>query len=60
MMASGVLAELESVIAQEPVDEVFITLPREQYGPLIDSIVRQCEEQGIIVRLRTDTFELKI
>jgi exopolysaccharide biosynthesis polyprenyl glycosylphosphotransferase len=60
MTASGVLAELESVIAQEPVDEVFITLPRDRYGPLIDSIVRQCEEQGIIVRLRTDTFQLKV
>jgi exopolysaccharide biosynthesis polyprenyl glycosylphosphotransferase len=60
MTPSGVIAELESVIAQEPVDEVFIALPRDQYGPLIDSIVRQCEEQGIIVRLRTDTFQLKV
>jgi exopolysaccharide biosynthesis polyprenyl glycosylphosphotransferase len=60
MTASGVIAELETVLAQEPVDEVFITLPRDQYGYLIDVIVRHCEEQGIIVRLRTDMFQLKI
>jgi exopolysaccharide biosynthesis polyprenyl glycosylphosphotransferase len=55
-----VISELEAVIAQEPVDEVFIALPREKYGHLIDTIVRLCEEQGIIVRLRTDMFQLKV
>jgi exopolysaccharide biosynthesis polyprenyl glycosylphosphotransferase len=60
MTASGVIAELESVLAQEPVDEVFITLPRDKYAYLIDLIVRHCEEQGIIVRLRTNMFQLKI
>lgn len=60
MAGSLVLSELEAVIAQEPVDEVFITLPREKYGHVIDTIVRLCEEQGIMVRLRTDLFELKI
>jgi exopolysaccharide biosynthesis polyprenyl glycosylphosphotransferase len=60
MAESPLIPELEAVIAQEPVDEVFITLPREKYGHLIDTIVRLCEEQGIIVRLRTDMFKLKI
>jgi exopolysaccharide biosynthesis polyprenyl glycosylphosphotransferase len=60
MVGSPVISELEAVIAQEPIDEVFITLPREKYGHLIDTIVRLCEEQGIIVRLRTDMFKLKI
>jgi exopolysaccharide biosynthesis polyprenyl glycosylphosphotransferase len=60
MVTSPVIAELESVIAQEPVDEVFITLPREKYGRMIDAIVHLCEEQGIIVRVQTEPFDLKI
>ena len=60
MAAPPVISQLESIIAQEPVDEVFITLPRDKYGHVIDAIVRLCEEQGIIVRLRTDMFALKI
>jgi exopolysaccharide biosynthesis polyprenyl glycosylphosphotransferase len=60
MVTSPVIAELESVIAQEPVDEVFITLPREKYGHIVDTIVRLCEEQGIIVRVYTDMFDLRI
>jgi exopolysaccharide biosynthesis polyprenyl glycosylphosphotransferase len=60
MTTSGVIAELETLLAQEPVDEVFIALPTDKYAYLIDLIVRQCEEQGIIVRLRTDMFQLKI
>ena len=57
---SPVIAELESVMAQEPVDEVFITLPREKYGHLVDAIVRLCEEQGIIVRVQSEPFDLRI
>lgn len=60
MTASPVIFELESIIAQEPIDEVFIALPRDQYGHLIDTIVHLCEEQGIIVRLEADLFNLKI
>jgi exopolysaccharide biosynthesis polyprenyl glycosylphosphotransferase len=60
MAAPAVISQLESIIAQEPVDEVFITLPRDKYGHLVDAIVRLCEEQGIIVRLWTDMFALKI
>jgi exopolysaccharide biosynthesis polyprenyl glycosylphosphotransferase len=60
MATSPVIVELESVIAQEPVDEVFITLPREKYGHLLDTIVRLCEEQGIIVRVQTEPFDLRI
>jgi exopolysaccharide biosynthesis polyprenyl glycosylphosphotransferase len=60
MVKSSVIAEIESVIAQEPVDEVFITLPREKYAPLINTIVRLCEEQGIIVRVQTEPFDLQI
>jgi exopolysaccharide biosynthesis polyprenyl glycosylphosphotransferase len=60
MAGSLVISELESIIAQQPVDEVFITLSGDKYNYLVDTIVRLCEEQGIIVRLRTDLFKLKI
>jgi exopolysaccharide biosynthesis polyprenyl glycosylphosphotransferase len=60
MAGSQLTSELESIIAQEPVDEIFITLPLDKYSHLIDTIVQICEEQGIIVRLRTDMFKLKI
>ena len=60
MAESTVISELEAVIAREPVDEVFIALPREKYGPLVEEVVRLCEEQGIIVRVQTELFKLRI
>ena len=53
MAESPVISELESVITREPVDEVFIALPGDEYAPLVEEIVRLCEEQGITVRLET-------
>jgi exopolysaccharide biosynthesis polyprenyl glycosylphosphotransferase len=55
-----VLEQLNSVIADQPVDEVLVALPMDKYGPLIEAIVRQCEEQGIIVRVRTEMSGLQI
>jgi exopolysaccharide biosynthesis polyprenyl glycosylphosphotransferase len=60
MVDSPVMAGLETAIAQEPLDEVFIALSMQKYSPLIESIVRLCEEQGIIVRLQTEMFKLRI
>ena len=59
MSKSPVIGELESILAQEPVDEVFITLSRDKYGHLVEMIVRLCEEQGILVRLQSALFELR-
>jgi exopolysaccharide biosynthesis polyprenyl glycosylphosphotransferase len=56
MSESPILDQLSTVIADEPVDEVLIALPIHKYGPLVDTIVRHCEEQGIIVRVRTEMF----
>jgi hypothetical protein len=36
MAGWSVISELEAVIDQEPVDEVFIALPRNKYGLLVD------------------------
>jgi exopolysaccharide biosynthesis polyprenyl glycosylphosphotransferase len=60
MVDSPVISELETAIAQTPVDEVFIALSMEKYGRLVESVVRLCEEQGIIVRLQTEMFKLRI
>ena len=54
MSESEVIAQLSSVIAHEPIDEVLVALPMDKYAPLVETIVRQCEEQGIIVRMRTE------
>jgi exopolysaccharide biosynthesis polyprenyl glycosylphosphotransferase len=58
--ASEILAEIEAVITREPIDEVFIALPRDKYSQLVDAIVRLCEEQGVVVRLQADIFKLAI
>ena len=60
MVDSPVTVGLEAAIAQEPLDEVFLALSMEKYSHLIESIVRLCEEQGIIVRLQTEMFKLHI
>jgi exopolysaccharide biosynthesis polyprenyl glycosylphosphotransferase len=60
MIGSQLISELEAIIDQQPVDEVFVALPREKYNHLIEAIVGLCEEQGIIVRVQTAIFNLKI
>jgi len=60
MTGFSVISQLEAIIAHEPVDEVFIALPRNQYSHLVDTMVRLCEEQGIIVRLHSDLLPLKV
>jgi exopolysaccharide biosynthesis polyprenyl glycosylphosphotransferase len=52
--------QLNSVISDQPVDEVLVALPIDKYGPLVETIVRQCEQQGIIVRVRTAMSELQV
>jgi exopolysaccharide biosynthesis polyprenyl glycosylphosphotransferase len=60
MSGSMIVEQLDSVIADQPVDEVLVALPIDKYGPLVETIVRQCEEQGIIVRVRTDMSHLQV
>ena len=60
MDESVILSRVESVISQEPVDEVIVALPIARYGSLVETIVRVCEEQGIIVRVWTGMFNLRI
>jgi len=60
MVKAQLMSELEAVIDGQPVDEVFIALPRAKYNHLIETIVSVCEEQGIIVRVQTAPFALKV
>jgi exopolysaccharide biosynthesis polyprenyl glycosylphosphotransferase len=60
MTESPVLYELGDVLAKEAVDEVFVALPVERYSNIVDGVVQQCEEQGIMVRVRTPMFNLRI
>jgi exopolysaccharide biosynthesis polyprenyl glycosylphosphotransferase len=60
MPESRIIDQLHSVIADHPIDEVLVALPLDKYGPLVETIVRHCEEQGIIVRLRTEMSQLQV
>jgi exopolysaccharide biosynthesis polyprenyl glycosylphosphotransferase len=60
MSESIIVDQLNSVIADQPVDEVLVALPMNKYGPLVETIVRQCEEQGIIVRVQARMSQLQV
>ena len=60
MQDSPIIEQLNSIIANKTVDEVLVSLPIDKYGPLVQAIVHQCEEQGIIVRVRTEMSTLRI
>jgi exopolysaccharide biosynthesis polyprenyl glycosylphosphotransferase len=60
MAQSMIVEQLNSVIADQPVDEVLVALPMDKYGRLVETIVRQCEEQGIIVRVQTQMSQLQV
>jgi exopolysaccharide biosynthesis polyprenyl glycosylphosphotransferase len=59
MTESDVLARLEAVLRDESVDEVLVSLPPQKYGPLVEKIVNRCEEEGVIVRVRAEMFQLR-
>ena len=54
MTESPQLVELDSVLSNNAVDEVLVALPIHKYGNLVETIVRRCEEEGVVVRVRTE------
>ncbi|HLK10823.1 MAG TPA: sugar transferase [Candidatus Binatia bacterium] len=54
------LQRLASVIARNPIDEVFIAAPLDTGQPLIRGVMALCEEQGITVRLVSSIADLAI
>src|SRR5204862_781403 len=57
---ASVVEQLDMIIAHQPVDEVLLALRMNRYGTLVESLVRYCEEQGILVRVRTEVFNLRV
>jgi exopolysaccharide biosynthesis polyprenyl glycosylphosphotransferase len=60
MPESTIVHQLTSIIADQPVDEVLVALPIDKYSSLVETIVHHCEEQGIVVRLRTEISRLQV
>jgi len=60
MSDSRIVEQLSSLIANQPIDEVLVALPMDKYSTLVETIVHQCEEQGIIVRVRTGISRLQV
>ena len=56
----GSLADIDRVLRDETVDEVFITLPVKSFYATIARIVERCEQAGLIVRMPADVFELSL
>ncbi|HMS42808.1 MAG TPA: sugar transferase [Pyrinomonadaceae bacterium] len=56
----GKLSEISKVLAENVIDEVIICLPVKSFYDQMESIARAAEEQGIIVRIYSDLFNLKL
>ena len=56
----GNLEDFQEVIKNQVIDEVVISLPVKSHYEKIGTIIKLCEEQGILVRLLSDLFDLKI
>ena len=56
----GKIEEFQELIKHQVIDEVVISLPVKSHYDKISTIIRLCEEQGIIVRLLSDLFDLEI
>ena len=50
----------QELLKREVIDEVVISLPVKSYYDKIDTIIKFCEEQGIIIRFLSDLFDLEI
>ncbi len=53
------LAGFQEYVRKNVVDEIFLFLPIKSFYKELNDIIAICEEQGIIVRMRPDFFELK-
>lgn len=56
----GNLDEIPKVLAENVIDEVILCLPIKTFYDKMDEIARAAEEQGIIVRVYSDLFNLRL
>lgn len=54
----GGLAQIPQILAENVIDEAIICLPIKTYYNQIEAIAKTAEEQGIIVRIHSDLFNL--
>lgn len=63
MKAPGVIGPLEDaaqILTENVVDEMMIALPVKTYYQQISQITRIAEEQGVVVRLHSELFDLNV
>jgi exopolysaccharide biosynthesis polyprenyl glycosylphosphotransferase len=56
----GRLDDLEGILRDQVVDEVFIFLPIKSFYSEIEKILRTCEHVGVEVKIPTDLFSLRL
>ncbi len=47
----SVLAKVERLLEQQPIDEVFLAMPLDRTQPLLQPLITMCEEQGTTLRV---------
>lgn len=57
---NSIIEDLKTALVQSPIDEVLVVLPPDQYASETRQIVDLCERQGILLRLETQPYDLKI
>jgi exopolysaccharide biosynthesis polyprenyl glycosylphosphotransferase len=56
----GGLGDLEGILRDQVVDEVFIFLPIKSFYLEIEKVLRTCEDVGVEVKIPTDLFSLRL
>ena len=56
----GKIEDLERILRDDVVDEVFASLPIKSFYTEIDQIISICEQVGVEVKIPTDLFSLKL
>ena len=56
----GNLEDLERILREQVVDEVFVTLPIKSFYSDIEKTVSLCEQVGVEIKIPTDLFRLKL
>ncbi len=56
----GSLEDLERILREQVVDEVFVTLPIKSFYSDIEKILSLCEQVGVEVKIPTDLFSLSL
>jgi exopolysaccharide biosynthesis polyprenyl glycosylphosphotransferase len=61
--APGVLGpfnQIAQILADHAVDEILVALPVNQFYEEINEVLRMAEEQGVVVHIQSDLFDLRL